>query len=961
MKSLIRLLLIITLISATMGEVNVYANSTAQKQKIELLIDKEIKMLEGLKSYGATLQFRLIELYAEKIKLVQEKENSALLSSKITFHQKIKEEYFKQTTTLYNKMRRMAKDLETKYPNFPQQSTMFYIMAINSRDFDQSRETESYLIKALNDKKLVESIKHKTHVALAEHYYNEKKYPQAINHYQKVVTNTSDQWLTKHLYNMAWCQFKAKEIITAISTLELSFKLSQDRKYLSVEDQVLDAISIFHTNGGKVEQAIDFYNTNAKIPWPELIKLAERAAKKGNREGANLAISSAIKSKGTNQQALLDIHRRSLYLQREFADQERYFYHMKELEKIFIASKQSTDLTSEIFEEIRSYTGFMQERFLKQWKGQNHNIVTPQRDRIIDHFEVLKNIDPKRKGEMFFYQGETYYAIDDYLKAANYYIAGIRWEGQSTKDLNILQKMLDSLLASIDRANLKTQDLQNYLVFTYENYITYFPIHQTTQVIYPKLANLYLTKNNPSGAEKLLETYRRHYPNDQEQQRQTASAIIDHHIKKHQNYQVAKWVERLRTGDFNFSPDYIEKAQVILANMIFIDIKKDEASSSAEETAKKYESVYGDRYYPNRIKEEAAFNLAIHHLKYQDVKNSLQWLKASNVLRSEEKTLNLLDQIKVMAMHYLLLQATEQAAETQEYILNKECAHSLKTPQKSFIQLMYLYTANKEYKKILKLHQQYKNCINDKEKLLSTLEDLFEEIFIATPDLASTIAQEYQFASTKLELSILFKRFWEELAIKNHSSAEKLLKRINTYVHKDLGKEDKIRIEQLNQWHAWSKKSNTLFDAHTLKIQKILNMNEVNQDQLNQHLESLLSQLASAESELEIHLLANDQNIAIYSSAQLIKLRIHYANELLALNAQSTSAEFNSSFKAAMSDLAKKLKQKSLKLKDKTIDSLRRTKVLSHCAINLQQDIPIAMCEPINYLKLFSIDMVKPR
>ena len=114
-----------------------------------------------------------------------------------------KDKFFKSSTEQFKVTEEYGVTVIKKYPDYKKNNQIFYAMAINSRDFDESKRTDNFLRKAIEaNPKDLETV-YNSKVGLAEFYYNNKKYSEAIGFYQDVLKNTSNEWYAKHLYNSA--------------------------------------------------------------------------------------------------------------------------------------------------------------------------------------------------------------------------------------------------------------------------------------------------------------------------------------------------------------------------------------------------------------------------------------------------------------------------------------------------------------------------------------------------------------------------------------------------------------------------------------------------------------------------------------------------------------------------------------------------------------------------------------
>ena len=181
-------------------------DSADKWSKLMNLINKEIQTIKNNKYSGPELKHRLFELYSEKIKLIKEKENLTLLKAD---PKKVasagKESYFKFSREQYMTAQKYALSLIAQYPQYDRISEIYYALAINSRDYGTSQETEQFLKLSIKTSKAESKTMYNAKTALAEYYYNNKRYNEAVSYYVDVLKNNNDEWYGKHLYNASWC------------------------------------------------------------------------------------------------------------------------------------------------------------------------------------------------------------------------------------------------------------------------------------------------------------------------------------------------------------------------------------------------------------------------------------------------------------------------------------------------------------------------------------------------------------------------------------------------------------------------------------------------------------------------------------------------------------------------------------------------------------------------------------
>jgi len=95
-------------------------------------------------------------------------------------------------------------------------------------------------------------------IALAENYYNNKNYNEAISYYEEIILNKKDEWHGKHLYNVSWCYLKNRQFQRALKLILDSFETSKDKQYISMKEQILNALPIFFVQAESTKEGITF-------------------------------------------------------------------------------------------------------------------------------------------------------------------------------------------------------------------------------------------------------------------------------------------------------------------------------------------------------------------------------------------------------------------------------------------------------------------------------------------------------------------------------------------------------------------------------------------------------------------------------------------------------------------------------------------------------------------------------
>lgn len=874
--------------------------------KLDQLITNEIDMIEGLQATGPTMKFRLFELYSEKLKIEKEKENRQFIKGKTG----IKKGSFSRSNKLFNKAQKVGLNIEKKHPTYSQIGEVYYILAINSRDYDQGKKTPHYLHLALGEKNLSRDVKHNVRTALAEHYYNSKKYQKAIYYYKRITDRKGDQWRAKHYYNLAWCQFKKKQQKGAIKSLYSAYKLSKLKTILSVEEEVLDAMSIFHINGGSVNEVIKFYNEKLKNPTEYLLKLAQRSSKKGLKAATKKALKHALLAAKRNK-SLVDeqeVRLESLYIFRSFGDKKNYFQNTFGLMGLNKLAPLKGVLRNSIIEEISSYTGFIQERFIKEFHNKNENYDTVKLKRITSYFNILISIHPEKASIYRYFQGETFYSIKKYIKAANHYIRGIKaYSKNKLIKAKTKRKILDALISSIAESSLKGRKQKKYLKYAYSNYILNFPREDRTRQIMPKLSQLYLSEKNVTNAQDILNKYIVNFPKDIEIQRGVQSNIINFHVAMKNSYALADWIKRMKGGHLSFDSKYQKQAMLILGDMLFVQIKKEEKESIIK-AIHGNKRLYEDEKYPLQIREEAAHNISILFLNSHNTEDSREWVSNGNLIRPHSKKQVLRDQHKSMVVQYYMLQDFKSAYSLSSNIIETFCNEAYSSKEQFFKQHIYISALTLSAKKLALEFKKYKNCHYSKGFFTRTINEARERLFMLKRYRHYNYLSKYtKTMNDSLAYRLSKNLYWESRVNKNIKDEKNALTILRRLTRSDILKsEERAQVIAILEYMAFENKVNKWISSKYQYIDKVFD-----EIQFNRNLELRFSELDRITNTSQLNIEQDIPNITIGSYSILSESYARIGNELMKLKIKHSDIGFVKSLTSQMKKLGVGLLKKS--------------------------------------------------
>ena len=714
------------------------ANSAKERSvnwsKLMNLINREIQTIKSNKYTGAELKHRLFELYSEKIKLIKEKENLSLLKADPkTVATNGKEFYFQSSHQQYLTAQKYALGLMADYPKYERTNEVYYALAINSLDYGTGQDTEEYLKLAIKFSKENSKTIYNAKTALAEFYYNNKKYHEAIVYYNDILKTDDNEWYGRHLYNASWCYLKERNFKKALELIKESFETTKNKKYLSMKEQITNAIGIFFVQGDATREGIEFFEKNTTPSTHWLLMLAQSSMSKNIFSLTEEVLKAALKDTQKRKDPLSELKVRlaQLDIYRESKQTNLYFDTANSIIELNKKNKLDPDDLMLAANKIKEVAGFMQINLIKDKNKEEVQFNKEDFKKIIRYFDILSYLDKPNKNKYRYYQGETALSTHDFQLALKFYVRSIM-NSKITKDSGeTTRKSLNALLSTLELAKLKKDREDEYAIFTFKNFVLIYPTSDKSPAIYQKLFNKYFELHKTKNALNTLLVYRKNYKSDIAIHREMLTQILDFYIKEKKTDSLAYWISKVEKGYLNFDSEYIQNSVAILGGLLFETYHSLEKQGNIKEAMRGYESIYDSKQYPKKIKAEAAYAIATMYQEQNKAKNSYDWLKKSLVSYDDKNLIKITPSLLVMAKGYRLLQNFELSSSLASSILKKFCDIDF-NEKNSFYELT-LSNSNVEEtnsSKLLKLEDDYKSCKIDKKIVEKTQIDNFEHLIL---------------------------------------------------------------------------------------------------------------------------------------------------------------------------------------------------------------------------------------
>jgi hypothetical protein len=902
------------------GEKKTAMSQEEKWQKLLNLIENEVSTIKKNKYSSVELDHRLFELYCEKIKILREKENLVLINSDPKLIEKAgRDSFFKNSKSLASEAQYFAFTIIKNHPKYEKINEIYYALAINARDYLESTETEGFLKFAIKYSKESDPTFYHSKTALAEFYYNNKKYVEAIDYYGDILKNKNNEWYSKHLYNASWCYLKARNFSKALELIKQSYEASNNKKYISIKDQVISAIAIFFIQADQINEGIHFFEKNTTPASPHLLSMAKSSMSKNSFNETEEILKSALKDARSNKDKNFEM---KVYL-----TQFEIFREAKKMDQFFETANKTLELSQkyqinnedieQAVNKIKEVAGFMQINLVKDKLKEEISYDRENYQKIIRFFDILSILDIKNKNLYRYYQGETSLSIHNYGQALQYYTKSIIQSKKTKVNGETTKKSLDAMLSTIEYAKLDKKIENEYLIFALKNYLLFYPVSEKSQSIYQKLFSKYFDNKKIKKSINALLVYKKNYPNDEAIHREMLSQILNHYMQQKNTDNLAFWINKLEDGYLNFKKDYIENAIAVLGNLLFEKFQRLEKIGEDSKAMVGYESIFDSKKYPKKTKAQAAYAISALKVKHNDAKDSYKWLKRSFELFEKEDIKKQAAAILQLSKEYRLLQKFNISSELAGDYLKKFCHDDLENKDQFFeIAYFNLFHERNDYSKITAYEDSISDCnINQTFVEQKQLEMLTFLIFVDHEK--DSINYFFKHSSNKSLLPLFSNymkyKFWQ-------SSEEEKKQYAKTFAELD-GQNSDLKLSSIVNTHD---KNRELVERITQLSFKFSSPEKFNEELYNNELEQYFNIISSLSKEA-LQLSKNnstEENIFLNNSLSIPYFKLIKSIDMY--QPKGVDNKYLEGFKQGMRQIIESLNAKGLQIDREKIAFLEK-------------------------------------
>lgn len=692
-----------------------------KRDTIMQIIDQEIFEVDRLrrqqKLYQPDLQFRKAQLLLEKGRIIKESENEDFLNVPAKFRGKVnKKNYFRQSFRYYLWAKNEALAVVAKKPAYQRSPELFYILGFHEKEFGRENEAINYFQKSEKSSTPNSDIFWKSKSALAEIYYNQKKYAVAIPFYQQTLSHTNDKWWTKDAYNLAWCYFKVRNYNNALSLMKKVIEKSHQDNYVDMSFAASKDIGFFYAESGKIKEGIEYFKSQHRDVVLELLAIADYLRNQGNFQSSYEVYSYAINST-QNQKNKAQVLLSRLLLSDKFFKVEQHLNDSKDLLLLWRQKFLDAEMCNQYILQMKKQVGLLQKQMDNKNYSYSDSVVKYKAELTKQYFIILNEVDKKNSADYSFYAAESEFQAKQYQEAANYYKQAFD-SAKEKKNLRIMKLSAEGLLAALGPEDSDFKNRNDYFEIAYKNYLEVDDDSKKSEEIYKRLFRLFYEQGDAEKMKQTLDIYAQHFSHNTQEQDKMVASLLSIYQKKKQNDRVAELVDEVNGGKY-FVSDKLKGSVYDTGQKI--QMKEIEAlltTGDFDKAKKGYLVIYNDKKSNTIAKANAAYNLMVISFKQNEIKSTYDWALKSIDSMVTANVVSYLPSFVAISKYLFERMQFDASGDLSHRVLAKICNTSQGSYKKILLNNSVLsYRASENNKRIKLLLQQVQGCGIDKVTL----------------------------------------------------------------------------------------------------------------------------------------------------------------------------------------------------------------------------------------------------
>lgn len=682
-----------------------------KRSKILAIVDEELEEVKRLAKHQSykvpdTL-LRVTELNLEKARIYRELENEKYLLIPPEHRGKLnKKDYFLQSEKLFSLANESAFNVVKKFPSFSAIGEVYYILASNFKELGKDELAKKYFkLATLKVKDPI--ILNKSNVALADYYFNEKKYQEAIPYYAVSLRARDDKWWTKDAFNLSWCYYREKKYSSAIS-LMIEIHKKSGGKFVDMRSQVERDIGVFYIDANQLNEAINFFNKNGINYTEQFIKISTTLVSQGRFDTAENLLKR-LKGKEKDRSKRIQVLLSELNLYDKFNKDDEHLEVAKELANLHSESPLNRDNLEKLNFQINKKAAEIQKAIASDIYKSVPKTQQQKAKLAIAYFELAGYIDPAQKSEKIFYQAETAYASNNFEQSIDLYIKSFD-SAKRNKQIQIMKKCIEGMLSSLGNTQLDQAIAQRFYVPVYSRYLDIDSSSERASAIFVKLFNSQFDSNDINASESTLSRFAASFPFASEKQEGMLAKIMEFYRKKKAYEKVKAYINRINSGEFKVSRKYTDALRSLLTKIQIEGVQKSLEKGDKFVALKGYHQIFSSEDTTPKAKINAAYNLATLYFELGDTEKCFDWIKISLAQMDNSDVIKFADSFLTMAAGLFLRQQFAQSSQVSFLILTKLCHENASNKDIAFKNAAFISLANNDLDGAIKIKNTGKAC-----------------------------------------------------------------------------------------------------------------------------------------------------------------------------------------------------------------------------------------------------------
>lgn len=684
-----------------------------RRSKIISIVDEELAEVSRLarqQDYkDPNILLRMSELNLEKARLWREQENEKFLS--IPPEKRLdldKSDFFKKSSKFFADANNSAYTVVKKYPKFKGMSEVYYILAYNNKELGRHEEAQKYFKLASSQKGSNTKLNAKSKIALADYYFNDHKYEQAVPLYEDAISQLDEKWWTKDAFNLAWSYYRIKKYSKAINLMLEVHKKSQNGKYIDMRGMVERDIGIFYVDANRLPDAIQFYESKGINYTEQFVKIANLIVSQGRFSQAESLLNEAAKVEKDRDRKI------AIYLaQLDLFDKYNKVTEHLAVSRALVKLHEEAPIAEDDFKRLSYHVNKKAAELQKATASDTYaNVpkVKAQKSReAIEYFDLSTKLNPSEKAEKVFFQAETAYAATDFGKALRYYVKSFDAAFASNQK-KILSQTMEGMLASLGQPGLNAATAEKFYLPVYTRYLSVDSKSERAKSIFVKLFNVQFDKGQIEESEETLDKFASKFPEDYETQEGMLAKIMEHYRKKKDYAKVKVYVSDINKGKYKVSKKYADALRNLMTKIQIEGVQQSLEKGEKGVALKGYHQIYNNEDSTPKAKTNAAYNLSALYYELGDTKQSYEWGLVAVKDMDAADVSKFADSFLSISAGLFLRQQFSQSADFSYRLFAKLCKENSPNKVVAYKNSVFISLANNELDRALEIRTFARQC-----------------------------------------------------------------------------------------------------------------------------------------------------------------------------------------------------------------------------------------------------------